>query len=562
QPPIQEIGEDSRGGLKTEMLAKGKTKSWKMIGIILIAAFVVGCHKKSSVDSQRKVRLSILAPVRSLDPRISNEYPSVHVMNMLYEGLMRLGPDGEILFGAAESVTLSKDQCIYTFHLKDSCWSNGDPVTAYDYEYAWKKSVDPLTAKTGAFTFYTIKNVAACLEGSATIDEVGIRALDAKTLEVELEHPAPYFLSLCACSTYSPIHKKFDQFDPNWANSVNDHFVSNGPFKLVSWKKSVEIILEKNPYYWGASEVKLPGIAIQIVPDANTQFLLFEKGELDWIGEPFNVLPIDIIMEHKEDPRLRVIDSYGLYWFFVNVKVPPFNNKNFRKALAYALNRKEIAEHVFQLGEEPAMGILSEGLAVHDAPYFPDGDLSLAKKIFDLALEELGMSPEEVPTLVLSQRSCLFTSRVNQAVQEQLRKGLGLNVEIDQVDWPVHFNRMSKGDFQFGEMGWTSWLRDPIYMLDTFRTANLAINMSNWEDAKYQELLVKSDHEIDPVKRKRYLQKAEALLMEEMPVIPLCYNKLKLFQNPSLKGVYMSPLKEIDFRYAYFDESSGDGKPQ
>lgn len=499
------------------------------------------------------VNLSIIAPIRSLDPRISNESPCTHVITMLFEGLMRLGPHGDILPGVAESVDISDDMCTYTFHLRDSLWSNGDPVTAYDFEYAWKKSVDPKTAQNGAVTFYAIKNVEACLTKKASVDEVGIQALDDHTLEVKLEHPAPYFLYLCASSTFSPIHKKFGMQDPQWANSVNPHFVCNGPFVITSWKKSVEIIAEKNPYFWDAGLVAIPGIRIQIISDANTQSFLFDKGELDWLGQPFNAMPRDMIGDEKHQAQATTIDAYGLYWFFLNTEKPPFNNKNFRKAVSYAIDREAMAQHVFQLGEEPAMGILNKGISVQDAPYFEDCNIELAKQHLKKALEEMGLTEDNLPIIRMSQRSCLFTSRVTQAVQEQLRKNLGIHVEIEHADWPVHFVRIQKGDYEIGEMTWHSWLKDPIYMLDTFRSRSLAINMSRWEHPHYKELLVLADFETDSVKRNEYLRQAEEFLMEEMPIVPICFTKLYYLSNPDLKGVYLSPLKEIEFRYAYFE---------
>ncbi len=526
----------------------------KSFFILLLIPFLFSCGRKHEKSKEGNiVKLSILSQVRSLDPRISNEYPSVHVINMLYEGLMRLGPNGEIIPGVAESVSISEDQKTYTFYLRDSMWSNGDPVTAHDFEYAWKKSINPLHARTGAYTFYTIKNASACLEKKVDIGDVGIRAIDDKTLEVELDHPAPYFLSLCASSTYAPIHKRFDLEDPHWANGVNDHFVNNGPFILKRWKKGVEIYLESNPNYWDAQCVKIGGIHIQILPDANTQYLLYQKKELDWVGFPFNSLPIDVIGVLYEKGELQVIDAYGLDWFFVNTEKPPFDNKNFRKAISFAIDRKSIAEHIFQLGEEPAMGILNGELSLQKEPYFEDGNIELAKKHLSLALEEMGTTLEELPQVVICESARFATSPAIQEVQQQLSLALGLHIEIDQADWPVHFNRMSKGDFQFGAMGWNSLIKDPIYMLDTFRHRSSATNMSRWEHPVYQELLKKSDNEIDPEKRKEYMHRAEAVLMEEMVVIPLCFSRLHYLSNKNLKGVYMSSFYEIDFRYAYFE---------
>ncbi|MDJ0651505.1 MAG: ABC transporter substrate-binding protein [Simkaniaceae bacterium] len=207
---------------------------------------------------------------------------------------MRLGPKGEVVPGVAESFTISENQKTYTFKLRDSYWSNGDPVTAYDFEYAWKKSVDPLHAKMSAFLFYRIKNARARLEKKVGVDDVGITALDEKTLRVELEYPTPYFLSLCTVAAYAPIHKEIDLRDSQWANNLNENFVTNGPFSLKKWQKSVEIYVEKNPSYWDSRSLKIDGIQIAVVSDDNTQYLMYEKGELDWIGKPFSSIPPDI----------------------------------------------------------------------------------------------------------------------------------------------------------------------------------------------------------------------------------------------------------------------------
>ena len=393
------------------------------------------------------------------------------------------------------------------------------------------------------------------MEKKVGVDEVGVHALDQKTLKVELDYPAPYFLYLTTCSTYSPIHRKMDEKSSNWANISADTFICNGPFKLKKWKKGVEIVLEKNKHYWDAKNVKLPGIRIQIIPDSNTQYMLFEKKELDWVGEPFNPLPFDIFEDSHVENQIHKLESMGLHWFFINTEKPPFDNKNLRKAIAYAINRQEITDHIFQTGEVPAMGILNSKMKLRNTPYFEDGNVEKAREHLRMALTDLGLkNVSELPTIVLSQRSSIFILRVMQAIQHQIYEVLGVQIEVEQSDWPVHFNKLAQGDFSIGEIGWSSWLWDPIYMLDTFRTRSLATNMSRWEDVRYKECLEKSDYEINPEKRKEYLQQAEQILMEEMPVIPLCFNSIAFMNNPKLKNVYLSPLKVIDFRYSFFEE--------
>ncbi|MDJ0652031.1 MAG: peptide ABC transporter substrate-binding protein [Simkaniaceae bacterium] len=524
----------------------------KSLSLLLIIPLLFSCAEKEKKQEPKQViKLAFSAPVQSLDPRNSLG-PSTHLLDMLYEGLMRLGPKGEIIPGVAESFTISEDQKTYTFKLRNSYWSNGDPVTAYDFEYAWKKSVSPLQARESAFLFYAIKNVKACLEKKVGVDDVGIVALDEKTLKVELEHPAPYFLALCVRSTYAPIRKGIELKNFKWGNGMNENFVTNGPFLVKRWKEG-EIYVEKNPSYWDSRSMKIDGIQIVIVPDGNTQFLLYEKGELDWVGQPTGSIPPDIRAHAYKKGELQVMDAVGLHMFFLNSEKPPFNNKNFRKALAYAIDRQSLVDHIFQLGEKPAMGILNADIAVTDKPYFENGNIELAKKHLDRALLEMGMALEDLPTLTLSQRDGSFNLTVNQAIQQQLHANLGLHVEIDQLDFPVHMNQMIKGDYEIADITWSSVIKDPSYTLNVFRYRNSDMNVSFWEHLTYQDLLKEADEEIDLEKRREHLHLAEMLLMEEMPVIPLCFSKIYFACNKHLKGVYISSLKEIDFRYAYFE---------
>jgi len=533
----------------------------KILGVFVICSLVlVGCGRGKSMSSHENgkkkfVNVAIASCVRSLDPRIGNEYPSAFVIRMLYEGLMRMGEEGKLFPGMASSYDVSQDKTRYTFHLRDAKWSNGDPVTAYDFEYAWKKAVDPAFAKTGAFTFYAIKNVEACLQGKVDVGQVGVKAVDEKTLVVDLEHPAPYFLALTSCPTFMPINKRIDLERSDWANKVDDYFTCNGPFTVGKWKKGDSLVLRKNQKYWSADDVSLAGIKVLVVEDAMTQFYLFEKGKIDWFGDPLlGALPPDILKDASIRQRLQSREALGLFWFFLNTDVYPLNNKNLRKALAYAINRHAIAEHVLQMGERPATGILAKDFKIKDSPYFDDGNLKKARDHFNLALQELDIEKKDFPKLTLSISTKATSSILNQAIQQQWHDALGIEVELDQKEWPVHFTKLSKGDFQLGEIQWVSWLYDPIYLLETFRIKSLATNMSRWEHPEYRHLLDLADNELDVDKRREYLKQAETFLMEEMPVIPICFTRVCYMQNPKLKGVYISPLKELDFRWAYFED--------
>lgn len=527
---------------------------------IVFFFFLTGCKKDSGGlfrenENKRFVNLAIVSDIRSIDPRVGNEYPSAFVIRTLYEGLMRMGEDANLYPGMAKSYELSEDRTRYIFHLRDAVWSNGDPVTAYDFEYAWKKAVNPLFAKTGAFTFYSIKNVKACLQGRIDVSEIGVKAVNENTLVVDLEHPAPYFLNLTACPTFMPINKRIDLEKSDWANQANEFLTCNGPFILSAWKKGDNLLLQKNQKYWNCEDVKISGIKILVVEDAMIQFYLFKKGKIDWFGDPLlGPIPPEILKDESVAKCIQSHEALGIFWFFLNTEVYPLNNKNLRKALAYGIDRHSIAEHVFQMGERPATGILSKDFHIKDTPYFDDGNLEKARDHFNLALQELGLEKDEFPKLTISICTKSMSFRVSQAVQQHWYDSLGIEVALDHKEWPVHFTKLSKGDFQIGQIQWISWLYDPIYLLETFRIKSFATNMSRWEHPKYRHFLDLADYEIDSEKRKEYLQCAEALLIEEMPVIPICFTRVCYMQNPKLEGVYISPLKELDFRWAYFKE--------
>lgn len=520
---------------------------------------LIGCSKRNNSNSAKFLtqilNLAISSEVRSLDPRVGNDYPSALIIKMLYDGLMRMGPDGKLTQGIAESYDISDDQKTYTFYLRSSRWSNGDPVTAYDFEYAWKKAIDPQYAKTGSFTFYVIKNVAACLEKRATLDEVGIKALDERTLLVELEHPTPYFLSLTTCSTFAPICKKVALERADWSYYGDKFFVSNGPFYLEKWQKGDSITLRKNRIYWDESNVRLNGINILIVPDATTQFYMFEKGDIDWLGSPFGKIPIDLVKDHDHEKKIHHLEAMGVNWLFVNTKKIPFSNKNFRMALASAINRQTICDNILQKGEKSALGILGSEFSKQLQPYFEDGNNELAKQYLDKALEELGMTLNDLPPISISFPSTDSSFRLVQALQQQMEESLGIKILINHSEWLVHFNNVTNGSYELGLMSWVSWINDPIYFLNTFREEKLATNMSRWEHPLYKYYLNRSDHEIDIEERKKDLVRAEALLMAEMPVIPLHYLMISYAHHPKLKNFYLSSLYEIDFKHAYFSES-------
>ncbi|HSX04201.1 MAG TPA: peptide ABC transporter substrate-binding protein [Rhabdochlamydiaceae bacterium] len=501
--------------------------------------------------------LSLPGDLDAFDPRYVISSPSILAIKMVFEGLMCTGPDGKITPAIAESLEISEDQKFYTFHLRPCQWSNGDEITAFDFEYTWKTLLDPNLNTKGKHNFYAIKNAEAIVHGKLPLSALGVKVIDPKTLVVELEHPAPYFLEIVASSSFFPVNSRIDRESPDWAKNAGEQFVCNGPFLLSKHKQEDEMIFIKNPDYWDAEHVQLPGIKICIIKDATTMLSMFEKNELDWAGKPLSRLPLDAIPHLREKGEINQFPCAGLEWYVFNVHAFPFNNKKMRQAFTYAIDRQAIADHVLKEGETPALGILPPSLATQTQPFFTDNNLTLARKLFDEALEELGLEKKDLPVIKFNfSNSRLISQKVTEALQQQWKEAFGILVKLDQREAKVHFDTLAKGDFQIGGAGWVSWLRDPIYIMQTFRFASDSVNFPKWEDPEYQRLLDATDQELDPIKRKQFFNEAEKILMDEFPVAPLYYMTMAYAVNKQLKNVYLSELFEVDFRWAYFEEES------
>ena len=498
-----------------------------------------------SSNNQKTLRLAFLTEANSLDPRYGYEIPANHLIKMLFEGLMRMTPEKTLIPAACEEVEISKDQKTYTFRIRSALWSNGKPVTAHDFEYAWKWVIDPKTSSRGTSDFYPIKNVQAIVKGELPIDAAGIRCEDAKTLVVELDHPTPYFLELTSTSVYSPICNGIDRTDPLWAQKTGESFVSNGPFLLKERNPNSHLALSKNPHYWNAGQVAMDQIQIAIVNDIQTQMALFQKNQIDWFGKPFTTLPLDAIPSLRKEKILELFPEQALYWYFINTEKFPFHNTKMRRAFAYAVDRKSIVDHLLKEDEEIATGVN------RNSHFFTDADLPKAKELFEEALSELKLTRETFPKIALSFCNIETNNRVACIVQQQLKEALGIEVTLDGQEWVKYYDNIVHGNFQIGGLCWHSRIRDPIYNLHLFKHKNDLLNVSRWENTRFQQLIDEAENQVDQAARDEALREAESLLMEEMPIIPVYHLTVSYAKNPLLKNVYVSEINEIDFTWTY-----------
>ncbi|WP_174730898.1 peptide ABC transporter substrate-binding protein [Mesobacillus harenae] len=512
-------------------------------------------------DVPQEMAVNINSEPFSLHPGLANDATSGGVLLQTFEGLTRINQDGVPEEAMAETITPSEDLTQYTFKIREGAtWSNGDPVTAHDFEYAWKWAIDPANQSQYAYQLYYIKNGAAInspAEGETGLnpDELGVVAEDDQTLVVTLENPTPYFLELTAFYTYFPVNSKIAAENPNWHTDAGELYTSNGPFKMTGWEHSDNIVLEKNEDYWDADAVSLTKIDMYMINDPTTELSMFENGELDWAGSPFGTLPTDVLPQLEEQGDLNVQAIAGTYWYKFNTEAEPLNNKNIRKALSYAINRKAIVENITQGGQIPAMAAVPPSMMEgNEEGYHKDADVETAKELLQKGLEELGYSDvSELPAISLSYNTSEAHQKIAQAIQDMWKTELGIETTLDNQEWQVYITKLHEGDYMIGRMGWLGDFNDPINFLELYRDKDGGNNDTNWEHPEFKQLLIDSQSETDADKRMQMLKDAEAIFMDEMPVAPIYFYTNVWLSADNLKDVAVSGLGDVQLKWAYFE---------
>ncbi|MEI8366176.1 MAG: peptide ABC transporter substrate-binding protein [Parachlamydiaceae bacterium] len=509
-----------------------------------VCLLLCSCSRKEHPREALTVAMS--EDPQSLDPRVVRILPTVSVLKLLFEGLMRTNSSGFNEPAAASSVVISEDKRTYTFTLRDSHWSDGSPVTAQDFEETWKSILSPSFPAPNAYQLYLIKGAKEAKEGILPPDAIGVKAIDSKTLVVELLEPTPYFLEITTCHFYFPVCPSMRAGSPDDSVKL---VVGNGPFMMDHWKLRSELAVVKNPHYWDAANVAVNKISLAIL-DETTALKLFEAGSLDWAGSPISTLPQDAIASLKQRGVLQVFPGAGTHWFRLNTQKPPFDNEKIRRAFSLALDRQAIVNHITQGNQVPAIGVVPPSFGFSHQNYYKDHDLDAARQLFAEGLSESGRSKADISPLVLSYAANDRNSKIAQAVQPQWSKAFDIDVKLEANEGPSLMDKMHKGTYQISLGAWYADLRDAFNFLEIFKLKDNPTNQTFWHNALYTQLLEQSSTELDPAKRQQILEHAEAVLMQGMPVAPLFHNSYNYLKSDRVSGVYFSPLGFLDFKEA------------
>ena len=516
----------------------------RTLSFLIIFAFVYGCSENiTPVDSGLEKQIyhhGNGSEPQGIDPHIVTGVPEHHILISLCEGLTIPNPNPDdmngYMAGTAESWSVSEDGKEYIFNINENArWSNGDPVTANDFVWSWKRI---LTASLGSqypdMLYYLVGAYEYHNGLTNDFNEVGVKAIDQKTLKVNLKNPTPFFLGLLSHYSTWPVHKEtvlkygdIDDRNGEWTRPGN--FVCNGPFQLKSWELNNKIVVEKNPYYYDASIVKLNEIHYYPVSNVMTEDRMFRAGQLHLTSTlPSQKCPIYI----EENPNLRIDPYMGTYFYRINTNHEALKDVRVRKALAYSIDRELLVDKVTKCGQIPAYSFTPPGSNGYEPKTQIPFDPELAKSL----LEDAGYSDENpFPKLEILFNTNEDHRKIALAIQQMWQVNLGIEIELVNQDWKVYLNREMIGDFQISRAGWIGDYEDPNTFLDLMRP-NRGNNKTGWENKEYDELVEKANTINNQSERYEMLYKAEEILIDNMPIIPL-YTYVRSYQlSPDVKG--------------------------
>ncbi len=521
----------------------------------LVSALLFGCQKKSAeVPADKQfMRICLNMDPPTVDTRKSAEFCASTLNFLIYDGLTRIKPDGDVELALAESFDMTPDGLIYTFHLRKAFWSDGVQITAHDFEYSWKKILNPQFGSPCPHLLFSIKNAEKSAKGEVPIESVGVKALDNTTLQVALENPTPYFLSLISFCNFYPIPRHIELQNPYWQNTIDQNMVTSGPFKLVKWIRNKEIWVEKNPHYWDAAQIYLPGIHISIIPDEKTALQMYENGEIDYISTVTTPLSIEDLAYFRRQGNLQITPMGGLLFCTFNTELIPFSNRKIRKAFSYAIDRKSIIENLYQLTDVPATRCIPPVLiGMQNKELFPAKDPDLARTLLIEGIHELGVSEEYfrdwiAKTLALSYDG-VEHRKIAQAIQQQWKNTLQVEIKLQENDPKTQLDRLLNRNYSIALDYLIVQYNDPNNILERFKYRHMKKNLPGFENQKYIELLNQAACMNDAKKRLALLEEAEALLMDEMPLSPIYHFNQGLLIHPNFTHVEVSPLGNLLFQ--------------
>ena len=506
-------------------------------------------------EGQSVLHYSISDDPQQMDPSLNTYSRSSLVLQNLFQGLYKLGPDGASYVPAcAESYEVSEDGMHYTFKLKEGLkWSDGSDLTAYDFEYGWKRVMDPEVGSGAASDMWVIKNAQEFNEGACTADEVGVKATDELTLEVETAFYAPWLPSLTATTVFFPTKKDVVEAEGEpWTKNV-ETYVSNGPFMLTEYSSLDKIVMSKNPYYYDADAMQVDEVIYYIIADSNSVLVSYNNGDLN-IADDLSSNARD---QYGATDEYVAVNRIGIQYWDFNCQLPEFSDPNVRKAFAYSIDRQAILDACMLKAEQPSFGFIpsSQPSLTTDGTY-----RSVAGDMFgeDVALAQQLMADagypngEGFPTVEIVCQNSDEQKLMAQIIGEMWKANLGVEYTITTYESSTYWGELANGNFSVGRNGFTCDYLDPSANLKVWVSGSNC-SENGWDDPVYDEMVMSASSILDPAEREAALIAAEQYICDQMPGMPMYTMVDDYLVKPNLKGVVKNPIGHIFFEYAHFE---------
>ncbi len=521
------------------------SKIFKVLTMMLAAVLVLSACSSgggSKGKSDETLDLQINGDIPTMDSAMATDGLSFDMFFQTMEGLYTLDKDDKAIPAVAKGdPKITNDGKKWTIKLRDDAkWSNGDPVTAHDFVFAWRKVVDPDTASEYAYILYDIKNAEEINSGDKKPEELGVKAVDDHTLEFELTKSLPYYKELLSFGTFMPQNEKFVKKQGDKYGTTVKTTLYNGPFKMTEWKTDDKVTLEKNDDYWDKDKVKLNKVNYKVVKEASTAVNLYETNKLDIVD-----LPAEQVKKYKDDKAFNTELDTVTYYFKLNEDtVPEFKNEDFRLAFAKAIDKEAYVKNNLNNGSIPTDNFVPKDF-VKDSKgkEYQDGvkntnqyNVKEAKEHYEKAKKVLGKDKFTIELMTYDKDTA---KRDAEYFKEQLEKNLdGVTIKIKQQPFKQKLDLVSKGEYEMSLENWIPDYPDPMTFLELYVTDG-SHNNTGWSNKEYDSIIKAADSSLasDPDKRLSELQRAEGMLLNEAGIVPLYQVGVAQLQKPNVKNV-------------------------
>lgn len=540
---------------------------WRIATFVLTVAAAVFCMLLASCGNaepqvlkaakQKILLVGNSADPSTLDPTLSTGLGEFKILSGLFEGLVRADEDTlRVEPAAAESWEVSEGGKVYTFRLRDGLrWSDGGPLKASDFVFAWRRALNPSIGAEYASLMYCIKNAEAINSGrEKNLSALGARALDSRTLRIELEAPTPYFLNMLYLNIFFPLPehvlKKFGAAESRnsfWTRAGN--MVSNGAFILSAWRINDKVSIRRNPLYWDTKSIKINGVDFFPIGNANTEDRAFRAGQLH-ITDSVPISRMDSIRAKLSD-CLRSEDWLGTYYYIFNTRRPPFDDSRVRRALSMSINRGQIIEAFLKAGQKPAFALVppncSNSWRAGEAPHFFE-NIAEARRL----LSEAGYPEGKgFPKFKLVYNTSEIHKPIAEAIQQMWRENLGIEAELYNLSWPAYLAARRAGDFDVARSNWVGDFDAPETFLGLFESSS-GLSHTGYGNPLFDAAMAKARSSADNAERIEALKSAENILMRDMPLMPIYFYSRVCLVSPILKNWKSNILDYHNYRNVDF----------